>query len=325
MLVANPNLCLDRTVRLRDLRVGAVHRSDAAEVTAGGKGVNVARVLRAHGHRPVVAGLVPREDGQLLESLLADEGAELVGVPVPGSTRVATILLEDDGRVTVVNEPGPELDADTWRAYLTEVTERLHEGEVLVCTGSLPPGAPDDAYGQLTRTAASRGAVVVVDAARQALAGCLAAHPDVVTPNLAEAEAVLADRHGGAELVDDAAADVLDRARAAAHSLVAAGARRAVVTVGAAGAAFASPEADVVVQAPPVRLVSPVGAGDSLVGGLVLGLGRGEDWLDCVRRGVATASASCEQLRAGGVDPARAEELLRGTRALPSSDARGRA
>lgn len=317
MLIANPNLCLDRTVRLRDLRVGAVHRSETAQVTAGGKGVNVARVLRAHGHRPVVAGLVPSVDGRLLESLLAAEGADLVGVAVDGSTRVATVLVEDDGRVTVVNEPGPELDAATWQAYLGEVTGRLRDGGVLVCTGSLPPGAPEDGYGQLSRAAASRGAVVVVDAARQALAACLAARPDVVTPNLAEAEAVLAGRHGGAEHVDDTAADVLERARVAAHDLVAAGAGRAVVTVGAAGAVCAFPEGDVVVQAPPVRLVSPVGAGDSFVGGLVVGLERGEGWVDCVRRGVATASASCEQLLAGGVDPARAQELLEGTRAVP--------
>lgn len=317
MLVANPNLCLDRTVRLRDLRVGAVHRSDTAEVTAGGKGVNVARVLRAHGHRPVVVGLVPADDGHVLESFLAAEGAELVGVPVPGGTRVATILLEDDGRVTVVNEPGPELDAATWQAYLAEVTGRLRDGGVLVCTGSLPPGAPGDAYGQLSRAAASQGAVVVVDAARHALAGCLAAHPDVVTPNLAEAEAVLAGRHGVAEHVDDTANDVQQRAAVAARALVQAGARRAVVTVGGAGVVCCFPDGDLAVQAPPVRLVSAVGAGDSFVGGLVLGLEQGEDWVDCVRRGVATASASCEQVRAGGVDPARAQELLEGTRAVP--------
>lgn len=311
MLIATPNLCLDRTLRLREVHVGGIHRSDEAEVTAGGKGVNVTRVLLAHGDRPVIAGLVPSDDGALLDGLLADEGARLVGVEVSGSTRVATILVEDGGRVTVINEPGPVLDAATWDAYLAVVARLLDSTAVLVCTGSLPPGAPEDAYGQLTTAARSRGVAVLIDAARAALAGCLAAGPDLVSPNLAEAEAALARDHASAEVVDETASDVLTRATAAARALVGAGAQRAVVTAGSAGAVLVLPDRVVTVTAPRVEVVSPVGAGDSFVGGVVVGLSRGEDWVSAVRRGVATASASCEQLLAGGVDPARAEALLR--------------
>ncbi|MGF1661820.1 MAG: 1-phosphofructokinase family hexose kinase [Kineosporiaceae bacterium] len=333
MLVANPNLCLDRTVRLPELVVGAVHRSREAVVTAGGKGVNVARVLRAHGHAPVVAGLVPSEDGDRLRRLLADEGAELAGAPVTGAIRVATVLVEDHGRVTVVNEPGPWVDAGTWDAYRVLVAERAAASTVLVCTGSLPPGAPADGYGQLVAVGRARGCTVVVDAARSALAGALAAGPDLVTPNLAEAEAMLAaggsavgevagrsvDQATGhsPEHVDETAEDVLARAAAAAEELVAAGARRAAVTAGAAGVVLALPTAGgapavevVAVAAPAVHVVNPVGAGDSFVAGVVHGRARGEDWVAAVRRGVATASTSCEQLRAGGVDVARVGELL---------------
>lgn len=311
MLVATPNLCFDRTLHVPELRPGAVHRSGPAAVSAGGKGVNVARVLRAHGETPVLAGLVPTVDGDVLRALLAEEGAELVGVPVTGTTRVATVLVEEQGRVTVVNEPGPTLDAGTWAAYRDVVAGLLRPGGVLVCTGSLPPGAPEDAYGLLTSIAARHGAVTVVDAARGALAASLAAGPDLVCPNLAEAEAVLAGGgQGGPEHVDDTAADVLERAVAAARGLRAAGARRAVVTVGAAGAVLATEDDLVHVSAPPARLVSPVGAGDSFVGGAVLALSRGADWVEATRRGVATASASVEQVRAGGVDPARIEALL---------------
>ena len=326
MLVATPNLCFDRTLRLTLLAPGAVHRSGQAEVTAGGKGVNVARVLRSHGYRPVVAGLVPTVDGEQLRRLLQQEGADLVGVAVEGRTRAATVLVEDAGRVTVVNEPGPQLDAATWDAYRAAVAAALAHHDVLVCTGSLPPGAPADAYGQLTALAHEHGAVAVVDAAREALAGALTAGPDLVSPNLAEAEAVLAGRHQGPETVDEDAADLVDRALAAARALVAAGARRAVVTLGGAGAVMVTGDGvdghghgtgartgsghGLLLRAPRVEVVSPVGAGDSFVGGLVVGLVRGETWPDAVRRGIATATASVEQLLAGGVDVARAEELL---------------
>ncbi len=321
MLVANPNLCLDRTISLPELRVGAVHRSREAVVTAGGKGVNVARVLRAHGHAPVVAGFVPTEDGDRLRRLLAGEGAELAEVSVAGTTRVATVLVEDRGRVTVVNEPGPTVDAKAWTAYRRLVVDRAGTSGVVVCTGSLPPGAPDDGYGQLVAAAREHGCAVVVDAARAALAGALLAGPDLVSPNLAEAEAVLAVGDGAlapaVEQVDDTAADVIARAATAAEGLVAAGARRAAVTVGAAGIVLAHPRGSgpgaveiVAVAAPAVDVVSPVGAGDSFVGGVVHGRSLGEDWVDAVRRGVATASASCERLRAGLIDLARVEELL---------------
>lgn len=325
MLVATPNLCFDRTVHVPVLRPGAVHRSGPATVSAGGKGVNVARVLRVHGERPVIAGLVPSVDGDRLRALLADEGAELVGVPVTGTTRVATVLIEEKGRVTVVNEPGPTLDAGTWAAYQDVVAGLLRPGGVLVCTGSLPPGAPDDAYGRLTAAAIEQGAVTVVDAARGALATSLAAEPDLVCPNLAEAEAVLAGgSHGGPEHVDDTAADVLDRAAVAARGLRSAGARRALVTVGAAGAVLATEDELIHVSAPAARVLSPVGAGDSLVGGTVLALSRGADWVEAVRRGVATASASVEQVLAGGVDPDRVEELLTGARVRRLARAGGR-
>jgi len=318
VLVATPNLCFDRTLRLPRLAPGAVHRSGQAEVSAGGKGVNVARVLRSHGYRPVIAALVPTVDGEHLRRLLRQEGAELEGVAVEGRTRAATVLVEDDGRVTVVNEPGPQLDARTWAAYRSAVGTALRHHDVLVCTGSLPPGAPADSYGQLTALAREHGAVAVVDAAREALAGALPAEPDLVSPNLAEAEAVLAGRHHGVEEVDEDAADIHARGTAAAHALVAAGARRAVVTLGGAGAVMVTAagvdghdtEVVLVLRAPRVEVVSPVGAGDSFVAGVVVGLSRGEAWPHAVRRGIATASASVEQLLAGGVDAARAEVLL---------------
>jgi 1-phosphofructokinase family hexose kinase len=318
VLIATPNLCFDRTLRLPRLALGAVHRSGEADVTAGGKGVNVARVLRSHGYRPVVAGLVPTVDGAQLRRLLLEEGADLEGVAVEGRTRAATILVEDAGRVTIVNEPGPQLDARTWEAYRDAVATMLEQHDVLVCTGSLPPGAPVDGYGQLTALARRRGAVAVVDAARDALAAALAAGPDLVSPNLAEAEAVLSGNHPGPEKVDEEAADISDRGVAAARALVAAGARRAVVTLGGAGAVMVTAarvdghatEDVLVLRAPRVEVISPVGAGDSFVGGVVVGLSRGEGWQDAVRRGIAIATASVEQLLAGGVDADRAETLL---------------
>jgi fructose-1-phosphate kinase PfkB-like protein len=180
----------------------------------------------------------------------------------------------------------------------------------VVGSGSLPPGLPSDTYAQLCRTAREHGARVVVDAARDALAGVLAAEPDLVTPNLAEAEGMT-----GGVLVEASAhvedrAEIRERAQLAARSLRAAGARRAAVTAGAHGAAYADDEGELWWDAPAVAVVNPIGAGDVFVAGVVDHLCSGAGWRDAVRRGVLVASAAVEHRHAGRVDPGRVSQLV---------------
>jgi 1-phosphofructokinase family hexose kinase len=316
VLIATPNLCLDRTVSLAEVVPGSVLRARSVEVTAGGKGVNVARVLRAFGQHPPIVGLVAAQDGAHLTQLLTDEGATLVPVPAPGSVRQATIMIERNvDRITVLNEPGTELPPETWAAYRETVRERLSDARLLVCSGSLPPGAPLDGYGQLAGLARDAGVLSIVDTAPPPLAASLAHRPDLVTPNLEEAEAALSGEFGDVLVGNDE--DVIERASRAALALCERGARRAAVTAGADGVAFAEHGTVHWLPAAEVNLVSAVGAGDSFVAGLaieLLGLPSlppsVQGWLAALRRGIATAGSSCEQVRAGGVDPARVAELL---------------
>jgi 1-phosphofructokinase len=348
VLIATPNLCVDRTSRVPPVVPGGVLRASSVEVTAGGKGVNVARVARAHGHRATVVALAASRDRDRLLGLLADEGAEVVAVDSPGYARVGTIMVEESGRATVLNEPGTEIDELTWARYRDAVAERLDGARLLVGAGSLPPGAPVDGYHQLIGLAAARGVPTVLDTSPAPLRAALTARPELVTPNLEEAEAALRGGSGALlvaaadPVADGAGADVAARADEAARALCALGAQRAAVTAGAAGVAFSDGVRTDWVRTVQTRVVSAVGAGDSFVGGLALGLlesdgdarapgqralcsehryaslGRlgYEAWLDAVIRGAATATASCERLLAGGVDPARAAELLAELRAL---------
>jgi 1-phosphofructokinase family hexose kinase len=321
VLIATPNLCLDRTELVSAVVPGGVLRAKSVEVTAGGKGVNVARVLRAFGHQPPIVGLVAERDGATLRELLAEEGATVVGVPAPGYLRQAIIMIEERvGRTTVLNEPGTTLPPAVWADYRAAVRAQLPGRRLLVCIGSLPPGAPLDGYGQLVELARAAGALSVVDSAPRPLAATLSFHPDLVTPNLEEAEAALAGDTG--EVLHASDQDVPQRAGQAALELCARGARCAAVTAGGQGVAFAATGGEVHwVPAVPVDVVSAVGAGDSFVGGLaieLLGMAGADSvtppttqqWLAALQRATATAAASCEQLRAGGVDPARVAELL---------------
>ena len=313
MLVVTPNLCFDRTLWVDAFEAGTVSRPHRVVAGAGGKGVNVARALRCLGAAPQLVGLLPREDGDHFLRLLAEEEQSLLPVEVAGSVRVATIVIEDSGRATVLNEPGPTVGTIEQAALLDLVEQAVsaEPGVVVACSGSLPPGLPDDTYGRVVEIVRRHGGTVVVDGARTALAESLAFGPDVVTPNLAEAQGMLtgitleqAHEETGLEADRDAAF-------VAAHGLRERGARRAVVTVGAHGVAWVDEDGtERWLAAHEIRLANPIGAGDAFVAGLVWSLARESEWPTAVANAAAVAASAVEHEVAGYLDPTRVVELL---------------
>lgn len=316
--IFNPNPVFDRTVTVPRVVPGAVIRAQGAEITCGGKGINVARALRSLGTETLVMLPVGARDRSGYEALLAAEDIPAEVIPVTGGVRSATILLESESdRVTVVNEAGEFEDPTQWSDVVARVVATMKPGDLLLTMGSLPSGLAASSLVELVRGVHARGARILVDTSPLWLAPVLAANPDVVTPNLDEAEACLGSsdaRVMDAQVMDHATART--RADQAARELVARGARTALVTAGGAGVAVATADSHAWVPAVSVNVISTVGAGDSLVAGFAHAWhrsGLSDDFADivaAVRSGVACAAASCEQVLAGGVDPNRYAELL---------------
>lgn len=303
-------MAIDRTISTDELLPGSSPAITQAIVTAGGKGVNVARATRALGLDATLVGLLPGEMGQAVAGLLADEGIRLLGVPVGGELRSAMIIHENSGRATVLNEPGPEIAADDWLAYENAAVEALDDHRVAVCSGSLPPGARDDAYARIVTAAHERRRKVVVDAGGRVLLCALSEGPDVVCPNLAEAETAL---FGIAAEAVEAPSDARDRSVVAARALVERGAMAAIVTAASAGAAVAeagNPTARWI-SAPVVTVANPMGAGDAFAAGLAVGLMHDLELDEAALRAVAVGSASVEHPRAGWLDLDRVDALVR--------------
>lgn len=326
LAVAGPNLTIDRTTTLPGLTPGAVLRTGPVAVTPGGKGVNVVRAVTRLGVDARVVAYAAGRLGEAAIGMLGDEGVPVRPVRIAGELRSTLVVTDDAGRVTVVNEPGPTLGAGDWARLEAAVGEELAHADGLVCSGSIPPGAPADAYARLVALAHRRGVPAFVDAAGAVLDAALAAGPDAVLPNLAEAEAVLGRAHGEAV---EPGADARDRAALAARDLRARGAEAAVVTAGAAGAAVAAdavdPEepgvepvaADGVVAfedvawvpARAVMVANPIGAGDAFTAGYAVAVLGGAPPPAAVRQAVAVAAAAVEDPRAGALDPRRVAEL----------------
>lgn len=320
MLVIGLNQTIDRTVQLPMLEPGHVLRATGVVVTAGGKAVNVCRAAVTLAAAPTLVGLFPGRLGRVAVELLAGERLDVVPVAVDGELRGTTIAIERSGRTTVVNEPGPPLDDDGWRRLLDAVRAALGPGAVVAISGSSPPDTPADAVATLIDLVHEHDGFVAVDTTGEALRLATAAGADLVSPNLAEAEGAISGSAGGGttpeqreavEPGDDADDEaVRHRTVTAAAALVDAGAGAAIVSAGRHGAAYCSAtDDDGFVAAPFVDVVNPIGAGDALLGAVLVAVERGRPLAEAVRRGVAYAAASVAHPTAGYADRALVARL----------------
>ncbi|MCA0437673.1 MAG: hexose kinase [Actinobacteria bacterium] len=293
-VTANP--ALDITYTLDHLRLGQSHRPLSQRAVAGGKGINVASVLRCFGYDCAAVGLLGGRTGDAIRADLAARGMDPAHfVPAPGSTR-RTVNIVSDGVSTLVNEAGPTVDEQSWGRLERHVRELLARpgAHVLVIAGSLPPGLGEDVYARLVGIAGP-DVPTVVDAVGAPLLRACSTGATLVKPNRAE----LAASTGRDDLL------------AGAHDLRRRGADNVVVTDGADGVVFVpedGPSYRARLDAPLAG--NPTGAGDAFAAAAATGLLDGSDPIALLRRGVAWSAAAVLAPVAGQVDPERAAELL---------------
>lgn len=292
-LTANPSV--DRTVEVPRLRRGTVIRARASRIDAGGKGVNVARALAAHGQKATAVLPSGGAEGAQLEALLAGTSIELLTVPITGSVRANVTVVEADGTTTKLNEPGPVLSRAELDALAAVLAEAAAPADWAVLCGSLSPGTPDGWYASLIRQLAGLGCKVAIDSSGQPLARAIAARPHLVKPNREEL-AELTGRSIGT------LADVVS----AAGSLTARGVPAVLTSLGTAGAVLSLPDANWHASAPPVEPCSTVGAGDALLAGF---LAAGGDGPDALAESVAWGSAAAALPGSGMPGP---RDIVRG-------------
>ena len=267
--------------------------------------MNVARALRCLGRPSEVLGFVAGHTGAAVMGLLGDESLEVDVTRCSGETRSCLTVIDDE-RVTVFNESGPPIEGDDWDRFHRRCLGSM-DGGIFVCSGSWPPGAPADAVALLVRAARERGCFTICDTARSQLKAALAAEPDAIKPNIAEAYEALG--RDSVERVATASGSS-EVAIELAEALLEMGPRRVIVTAGSEGAALAQPGTTSFFEPPPVNVVNPVGAGDSLVAGLALRIADGWDVEAAMPFATAVAAASCETFAAGSLDASRVRELI---------------
>ena len=291
-LTLNP--ALDLTVRLPRLEPGEVNRSDTVLTHAAGKGVNVAQVLADLGHQVTVGGFLGEDNPQAFEALIARRGFADAFIRVPGETRSNIKIAEQDGRVTDINAPGPLVSEQAQQALLDQLTRIAPGHDAVVVAGSLPRGVtPQWLHGVLVQLK-HLGLKVALDTSGEALRAGLQAGPWLVKPNTEEL------------------ADALDNAADAISQLHQQGVEHVVVSDGAAGVSWYSSGATLHATPPKVTVASTVGAGDSLLAGMLHGLLSGEAPEHTLRRATAIAAMAVTQIGFGISDDAQLARLESG-------------
>ncbi len=291
-ITLTPNLALDRTLQLtQPLVPGTLHRVFDVGEAAGGKGVNVARALKALGADVTVAGFLGGFNGRKFRHLLAEEGLTGTFEEVAGETRECHILLADsdggdrDPHPTEVYERGPAISRDAWSKLLP----RLPEGQ-LVISGSLAPGTDPETFGELLARLPHKP---VVDTSAPALVVALGAGVALVKPNRAELESLLPVKGDGT---------------AEAKLLYETYGVPILLSLGAEGAAYVADEVHVA-PAPAADIVNPVASGDCLLAAFLWARGEGWPIQKALSLGVATGTENA--VRGGGARITKAGVMAR--------------
>ncbi|MDW8290571.1 MAG: 1-phosphofructokinase [Armatimonadota bacterium] len=300
VLTVTLNAAVDKTYRVEGFCLDRVFRVEAGRVVAGGKGINVARVLHTLGVPVVATGFLGGHNGAFILDSLQQEGIPGDFVWTRGESRVCLAVIDPiAGTQTELNEIGPEIHPDEVSALEQKLEQILPRFAYVTLSGSAPPGVPADFYARVIWLGQKAGVRVVLDSSGDLLKHGVEAVPWMVKPNRAELAALF-----GSEPAD--VREAIEMAR----QLRARGIEVVVVTLGRQGAVWVSAEGEWFAQPPEVEFVSAVGSGDSMLAAMLYATIGGMPPPEVLRWGVAAGAANAAVFGAGFCTRQQIEALL---------------
>lgn len=276
-LTVNPTI--DKSTSVDAVASEIKLRCASPQYEPGGGGINVSRAISKLGGDSLAIYTAGGGTGQHLNSLLEREGIPIKPIAISGMTREnLTVYEETTGLQYRFGMPGPNITE--WRACIEACFSQ--DAEYLVASGSLAPKMPIDFYQQLALRAKEKNIKLIVDTSGEALEACAEAGVFMLKPNLRELEILSGKKFQSEEQMVEIAQELIRDGMSEAF----------VISVGAQGAMLITADNTVKMRPPVVPVQSKVGAGDSMVGGIVWALGNGESLETSVRYGIAAGSAA---------------------------------
>lgn len=307
IITVTPNAAVDKTLTVPNFQMGFRHRSSESLTLPGGKGVNIARALKSLGDPVVATGLVGGLAGQQIAEGLQRENILHDFTYIAGESRTTTVVVDPTAsRQTEIIEHGPKVSEDELAELLSKIDYLARGARFVVLAGSLPRHMPEDFYAQVTERVRRHRCYVVVDSAAAPLRAGVRGRPDLVCPNLREAEDLVGHEfHDGADLID------------ATGMICEMGAKSVIVKtphgcvarfrIGRSVRVF---EASV---APLASVVSTVGSGDAFLAGFISARFQTLDHATSLQQALAVGAANTQRYGAGVLDVEDVRRLLKST------------
>lgn len=294
------NAAIDKLYIIDSLEPYQVMRVKTVNNTAGGKGINVAKVAALAGEPVTAMGLVGGQNGRLFTSLLANTAIRAAFTEVSGETRCCVNVRDTaTNHSTEFLEPGCPVEAADLERFLADYREAVKQPGVVTISGSMPKGAPTGFYKDLVKIAVEAGRKVILDTSGPALGAALEAKPTMIKPNTDEIRQLLeVDITSKEELIQ------------AAQKLHQSGIEIVTVSLGKDGALTVCGDGAYQGMTPNVPVVNTVGCGDSMVAGFAIGLSRGYPIEETIRLALAISTANALTLDTGSFRQEDLERLL---------------
>jgi 1-phosphofructokinase family hexose kinase len=296
------NAAIDKTLAVPNFRLGRRHRAVEQTAMAGGKGVNVARTLRALGQPVIATGVAGGPTGTRIVENLTEEGILNDFVRIREESRTSTAVVDPtNGEQTEINEHGPHVSEGELELFVDKLLYLAKGAAVCVLAGSLPRGVDTSLYGRIIEEMKRLGVTTVLDSEGEPLRAATRRGPDVVSPNELEAEGLV-----GYEFGDE------DDRRSAVREMIEMGARESIMTLSDGCLALLGDGEPHVYRATlePLEPVSAVGSGDAFLAGFVAARYSGSGHEDALRFAVACGAESTQHFGAGRVEQREVERLV---------------
>ncbi len=294
------NTAYDLVGRLKRIERGEVNSVETLGLFPAGKGINVAKVLKDLGLDVAVGGFLGQDNQGDFEAMFNHLGLEDKFRRVVGKTRINVKITETEADVTDLNFSGYHINAADWQAFVQDSLTYCRNYDIVAVCGSLPHGVTPQQFADWLQQLHDAGVKVALDSSNQALTAGLQANPWLVKPNHRELEAWI-----GYSL--PTLADII----AAAKKLKAQGIANVIISMGAEGSLWLSDKA--IIQARPPKcenVVSTVGAGDSMVAGLIYGFSKQLSQQETLAFASAVSAFAVSQSNVGVSDPALLTPIL---------------
>jgi len=294
------NPALDKTVTVDGLEVGGLNRVDDIRIDAGGKGINVAKVLKGFHENVNAAGFIGGHNGRLILQGLEREGINHSFTEIAAETRMNLKVVDRTVQVTTeINERGGTVTRQERTLFQQTLEKQLEQASILVLGGSVPPGIEHAEYALLIKVARSMGVKTILDADGDALRYGLIACPDVIKPNIHELEQLL-------DITLESDEDIVRAAR----KLTAQGIEWVIVSMGGEGSIAVSKEEALRARPFKIKPESTVGAGDSMVAAIASSLLHGRGLEETLRFATAAGSVTASKPGTQVCRPEEVEERL---------------